>query len=72
MRSLDKRKTVELPASQKPIPLGIQERRQEERSAFTNLKNWLLEIVDGDKAPSEKIEIVKMILKSVSKDQLSK
>ena len=71
MRNPDKRKTVELPIAQKPIPLGIQERRKEERSAFTNLRQWLLEIVEGDGSNEEKLSAVKMVLKNVEKENVS-
>lgn len=65
------RDTVELPPAQRVIPLGIEERRKEERSAFTNLRQWLLEIIDGEGSDSAKLNAVKMVLKNVNKGQAS-
>jgi hypothetical protein len=65
------RDTVELPPSERVIPLGMEERRKEERSAFTNLRQWLLEIVDGHGSDSEKLNAVKMILVNVDKNNAS-
>ena len=67
----DNRQTVELPAAERCIPTGMRERRQSERSPFNNLKKWLLEVVEGEGTDTDKVDSVRMILRSIEKDTLN-